>query len=126
MTSPSDLDAVLTAERALQAAVIASDVAALDRLLHPQVTFTGSDGQIIDKATDLASHRTGVLDVHEFRVEELDARIVGDTAVTNVLAQVRGVAASQPFDVRLRYTRAWVRTDDGWVVVAAHASTASG
>ena len=55
----------------------------------------------------------------------VDARIVGDTAVTNVLAQVRGVAASQPFDVRLRYTRAWVRTEEGWVVVAAHASTAS-
>jgi len=50
---------VLLEERALQAAMLASDVDELDRLLHPELLAVAPDGQMIDKPGDLASHQSG-------------------------------------------------------------------
>lgn len=50
---------MLLEERALQAAMLASDVDELDRLLHPELLAVGPDGQMIDKPGDLASHQSG-------------------------------------------------------------------
>jgi len=47
-------EAVLNEERALQAAMLASDVDELDRLLHPELLAVGPDGKLVDKAEDLA------------------------------------------------------------------------
>ena len=50
---------MLLEERALQAAMLASDVDELDRLLHPELLAVAPDGQMIDKPGDLASHQSG-------------------------------------------------------------------
>jgi len=111
---------LLAAERALQAAQRASDVAALDRLLHPDLLAVGPDGSLSDKAADLEAHRSGV-----FRIDELTERDVrllahGDTAVTFVLVDVRGAIGDTEVAERLRYTRTWVRDGGAWRVLAAH------
>ena len=49
-------DEVLAQERALQAAQLASDVDALERLLHPDLLAGGPDGRLADRAADLAAH----------------------------------------------------------------------
>ena len=90
---------VLREERRLQAAMLASDVDELDRLLHPDLLAVGPDGSLVDKATDLDSHRTGVFEIFELREEELTVRVAGDAAVTFVVL-------------------------DPWRVIAAHISPA--
>jgi hypothetical protein len=50
MTGDGPAAEVLRAERALQAAMRASDVEALDRLLHPDLLAVGPDGAMVDKA----------------------------------------------------------------------------
>jgi hypothetical protein len=55
--------AVLREERALQAAMLASDVDELDRLLHPELLAVGPDGRMMDKAGDLAAHRARVFNI---------------------------------------------------------------
>jgi hypothetical protein len=55
---------VLRAERALQAAMRASDGNDLDRLLHPELlAAVVPDGQMADKVGDLAAHRSGVFTI---------------------------------------------------------------
>jgi ketosteroid isomerase-like protein len=116
------VESVLAAEQALQAAVLASDVDALDALLHRDVRYTGHDGQMIDKAADLAAHRSGALDITGFDVEALDVELAGDCALTFVLAHLSGRAGGAEFSARLRYTRTWTREQASWQVIAAHAS----
>src|SRR4029078_7675145 len=69
-------DDVLTHERALQAAMLESDVDALDRLLHPELLAVGPDGRLADKAMDLEAHRTGVFEITELIEEEVRVNVV--------------------------------------------------
>ena len=71
MDRASDEHAVIAAERALQAAMRASDVEELDRLLHPDLLAVGPDGALIDKAADLAAHRSRVFVISALEEEDL-------------------------------------------------------
>jgi ketosteroid isomerase-like protein len=117
---------VLAAERALQAAMRASDVERLDRLLHPELLAVGPDGSLVDKATDLASHRDGIFEIAELEEEDVQARVVGDVAVTFVVLRIRGRIGGAQASGRMRYTRTWVRDGAAWRVVAAHIAPAAG
>ena len=119
-------EGVLAAERALQAAQLAGDVDALDRLLHPDLLAVGPDGRLRDKAADLAAHRAGVFEIDE--LEEKELRMVSDerTAVTFVLVRLRGSIGDEEIAGLVRYTRTWVRGPDGWRVLAAHIAPLSG
>ena len=117
---------VVRDERALQAAMRASDVEALDRLLHPELLAVGPDGRLADKAADLAAHRSGLFTIDDLEEEELRVRVVGDTAVTFVVLRVRGKIGDDDVAGRLRYTRTWIRDDGSWRVMAAHISPAAG
>jgi ketosteroid isomerase-like protein len=114
---------LLDAERTLQAAQRAGDVAALDQLLVDQLIAIGPDGRKHTKAEDLATHRDRTSVVDELVEEELDLLVVGSTGVTFCLARVAGMFGGAPFSARLRYTRTWVHDDPhGWRVLAAHIS----
>ena len=82
---------LLDAERTLQAAQRAGDVAALDQLLVDQLIAIGPDGRAQSKQDDLATHRDRRLVVQELVEEELDLLVVGTTGVTFFLGRVSGV-----------------------------------
>jgi ketosteroid isomerase-like protein len=117
--------AVLLEERALQAAMRASDVEALDRLLHPELVAVGPDGRLVDKAGDLDAHRSGVFTITELVEEDVRVKVIGTTAITFVVLRVSGTIAGDEVGGRLRYTRTWVRDGDCWRVVAAHIGPAA-
>ncbi|MFF5180128.1 nuclear transport factor 2 family protein [Micromonospora sp. NPDC000316] len=114
---------LLDAERTLQAAQRAGDVAALDQLLVDQLIAVGPDGRQYTKQEDLATHRDRTSVIEDLVEEELDLLVAGSTGVTFFLGRVAGVADGEPFTARLRYTRTWVHDDrHGWRVLAAHIS----
>jgi ketosteroid isomerase-like protein len=115
---------VLTRERALQAAMLASDVDGLDRLLHPELLAVGPDGQLADKAMDLEAHRTGVFEIAELNEEEIRVKVVGETALTLVVLAIKGIIDGADVSGRYRYTRTWTRAAGEWQVVGAHISPA--
>jgi ketosteroid isomerase-like protein len=112
------------AERRLQAAQLAGDVEALDRLLDDRLIFTfGAD--VHTKADDLALHRTRTQVVTRVAEEELTVLADGHTGVTWFLGKIEGTVHGAPFAARMRYTRTWLYDETrGWRVIAAHASMA--
>lgn len=116
---------LLDAERRLQAAQRAGDVAALDELLDEHLIAIGPDGQRYGKRDDLAAHRSRTSIVDELVEEQLDLIVQGTTGVTIFVGRVTGLFGGEPFAARLRYTRTWVYDDDcGWRILAAHISPA--
>jgi ketosteroid isomerase-like protein len=116
---------VLREERALQAAMRAGDVAELDRLLHPALLAVGPDGRLVDKAEDLAAHRSGVFTISELEEEEVRVTLLGELAVTFVVLRIRGTIEQADVSGRMRYTRTWTRDGGAWRVFAAHISAAA-
>ena len=115
---------MLARERALQAAMLASDVDALDGLLHAELLAVGPDGQLADKAMDLEAHRAGVFDIAEVTEEDIRVRVVGEAALTFVVLAIRGTIGGADASGRFRYTRTWTRAAGDWQVVGAHISPA--
>ena len=113
---------LLDAERRLQAAQRAGDVDALDALLDDRLVATGPDGASFGKADDLEAHRSGVLRITKLVQEDLDVLLDGDVAITRVTVSAEAVQGGVPTAGRLKYTRTWVRRDDGWRVLGAHLS----
>jgi ketosteroid isomerase-like protein len=126
MGSGEQEGSVLVAERDLQAAMRASDVDALDRLLHPALLAVGPDGQMIDKVADLAAHRAGVFAITQLTEEAVRVTVLDDVAVTFVVLHVSGTIAKAAVGGRMRYTRTWIRDGAAWRVLAAHISPAPG
>lgn len=126
MAADDATDQLRTAEHRLQAAQLAGDHAALDRLLDDRLIFTfGPDGRCYTKQDDLQNHRTGRQVMTKLVEEDLIVLVDGRTGVTWFLGTVEGEFAGEPFAVRMRYTRTWIRDDShGWRIVAAHASPA--
>ena len=112
---------LLAAERALQAAQRAGDVAALDRLQHDRQVAIGPDGARYTKDQDLAAHRSGSSVITELREEHVEVLVAGSTGVTFFTGTLAGTFGGQPMSARMRYTRTWVHDDDaGWRILAAH------
>jgi ketosteroid isomerase-like protein len=109
-------------EDELRQAMLAADVAALDRLLDEQLLFVGPDGRVFRKAEDLEAHRRGLwrfvrLDVLERAVERGEGLVA-----TATLAELGGVTADgASFGGRFRYARSWRLGADGQWRVAAGA-----
>ena len=120
MSTDSAEHEVLTAERALQSAMLAGDVQELERLLHPDLLAVGPDGRLVDRAADLAAHRSGVFEITALAEEDLQVVVAGDTAVTFVVLRIAGEIEGSDASGRFRYTRTWTRDGTDWRVLAAH------
>ncbi len=123
LTGPA-VPEIVEMEARLREAQLNADVAALDNLISEDLLFSGPNGQLISKAQDLESHRSGVVRFRVHRPEELHIRRLGDgAAVTSLRVYLElefgGDLVSGPF----RYTRVWACEDEGlWKVVGGHVS----
>ncbi|GAA1673445.1 hypothetical protein GCM10009830_19690 [Glycomyces endophyticus] len=108
------------AEAALQRAQLASDVGALEALLHPDVVYVAPDGAEYGKAQDLESHASGQLRLTSLEQLRSTARQFGQAGVTRTRVKIAGLAGGEPFAAEMVYTRTWLFLDGRWQVVQAH------
>ncbi len=99
--------AIEQAELELQRAMLAGDVAALDRLLSERLLFVTPTGLTVDKASDLESHRKGRIRFFRLELGERRIEIFAPIAIVNVEADMAGEFSGLPFSGRFRYTRVW-------------------
>ena len=119
--NPGSEASLLLAERALHAAQVAGDVAALDRLLDDRLIAVGPDGARHTKDQDLGAYRSGSSVISDLVEEEVEVLVAGSTGVTFFTGTLRGTFGGHPMSARMRYTRTWVHDDEtGWRILAAH------
>jgi ketosteroid isomerase-like protein len=119
VTTPSEAD-LLSAERALHAAQLAGDVAALDRLLDDRLVAIGPDGARHTKDQDLAAYRSGSSVITDLVEDDVEVLVAGSTGVTFFTGTLAGTFGGHPMSARMRYTRTWVHDAAGWRILAAH------
>ncbi|MFB9660217.1 nuclear transport factor 2 family protein [Glycomyces mayteni] len=122
MTEPAE-DSLAAAETALQRAQLTGDVVALEALLHPDVVYVAPDGAEFDKSQDLESHASGQLRLTSLEPLQSTARQFGTTGATRTRVKIAGLAADQPFEAQMVYTRTWRFHDGRWQVVQAHGAS---
>jgi Domain of unknown function (DUF4440) len=105
-------------EDRLRAAMLAGNVAELDELIDDRLLFIGPDSGVYRKEDDLALHRSGQETLTRVDLQDVQIESHGSTAVTVVLVDMAGVFKGQAFAGKYRYIRTWLRSSDGWRVIA--------
>ncbi len=113
-----DRESLVVAERALQAAQLASDVEALGELLHDELVFVSPGGILVGKADDLELHASGAIRFHDSREAELDARVRGDEGETYALIELDVETGGERVQGTYRYLRVWTWDSGRWQVIS--------
>ncbi|MES2689715.1 MAG: nuclear transport factor 2 family protein [Bacteroidota bacterium] len=98
---------VLQLEEELLAAMKASDVQALDQLLHDDLLFIIPNGQTITKQMDLDSHRAKQVVVEQLTPHYEQVSLINDCAVVTLTLETKGVMLNERIEGSYRYIRVW-------------------
>jgi ketosteroid isomerase-like protein len=105
-----------------QLAVKNHDVAAMDRILADDFALVTGRGKSFTKADLLKEARSGSTVYEHQEDAEQTVRVWGDTAVVTALLWAKGTEDGKPFDYKLWFSDAYVRTPAGWRYVFGQAS----
>ncbi len=99
------------------------DIAALNRTLANEYTYTSRDGEIFNKAQDLEGYRTNQIKIDSAEILEQNVRTIDNSAAVET-GKIRyiGTNAGKPFDITKRYTTTWAFYDGRWQITADHTS----
>jgi len=105
-----------------QAAVLAHDIATMDRILADDFVLVTEKGMIYTKDDLLNEARTtDVIYEHQEDTNQ-EVRLWGDTAVVTALLWAKGTDKGEPFDYKLWFSDTYVRNSAGWRYVFGQAS----
>ncbi|CUI63001.1 nuclear transport factor 2 family protein [Achromobacter kerstersii] len=112
---------IQAAEEELRQAMLASDIAALSRLLDPELIFTNHMGWTFTREDDLDAHRSGLLKIHGLDLSEWNIAVREACAVVSVQARITGSYNGVPANGTFRFMRTWTpdAEQNQWRVIAA-------
>ncbi|CAB3663863.1 hypothetical protein LMG26690_00725 [Achromobacter animicus] len=116
--------AIQDAEERLRQAMLSSDIAALEALLHPDLLFVNHMGWTVTREDDLDAHRGGLLKIHALDLSEQCILPRADCAVVSVLARIAGSYNGVPANGTFRFMRTWA-PDSGAGAAAGEAARAT-
>lgn len=98
---------IVELEYQLTEAIKTGDVAFIENVLHNDLLFLAPNGQVITKEMDLTAHKSKQMIVEQLipRFESLN--IIGDTAISIVVYDTKGVMLGQRISGQFRYIRNW-------------------
>ena len=112
---------VLAAMDGLKAAMLKKDRAALEKILHPDLTYGHSSAKVENKAEAIA-HMVGGLGWEAIELADTTVRLQGNTAIVNGKADFHERKKDQPPTVaKLLILTVWVKEPHGWQLIARQA-----
>ncbi|MEO7672549.1 MAG: nuclear transport factor 2 family protein [Pyrinomonadaceae bacterium] len=105
------------------AALAKNDVATLEKMYADNYMLVNLDGSVQDKASRLASFKSGETKFESFAYDEVSVRTnpEGTGAVVIARATAKGMNKGKPVATNIRVTQVWAKTKDGWRQVSGHA-----
>jgi ketosteroid isomerase-like protein len=111
------------AEEAWRTAILKANSTGLANLLADDYTGITAKGAIQTKDQAIANLRSGALQVTALNISDRKVRVYGSTAVVTSVAELTGSKNDQEVTGRYRYTRVYVRDQQGqWKIVSFEAS----
>ena len=110
-------------EEAWRTAILKSNSTELATLLADDYTGITAKGAIQTKDQAIANLRSGALQLTTLNISDRKVRVYGSRAVVTSLAELTGGKNDQEVTGRYRYTRVYVRNQQGqWKIVSFEAS----
>jgi ketosteroid isomerase-like protein len=115
----SDEQALMDLENTISNAYLKGDAKAVEANLDETYTLTNSRAVVSHRDDDLREVRAGDPKYTAFRTHDMQARTYGDTGIVIGVVSLAGTSQGKAFDVDMRFTDTFVRTNGRWKMVAA-------
>jgi ketosteroid isomerase-like protein len=100
-------------------AMMANDLAAMDKLLSDDYLGVTINGDLVTKAQQLDRMRGREITLTSLDVSDMKIKIIGQIAIVNALAQVEGSAEGRPLHGGFRYVRVYQHLPSGlWKITS--------
>jgi ketosteroid isomerase-like protein len=119
-TDPKAEKDVLAAMDAWKQATMKKDTAALDKLLHPDLTYSHSSAANQTKAEVIKSVSTGNVEAITF--SDTTVRIYGKTALVKGKVDMVNNTGGKSTPAHLNILHVWIKGPQGWQMVARQAT----
>ena len=107
------------AERDWAAAVVKSDIPALERLLASDLVYTHSSGTRDTQKSFIEGLRTGKLKYEKVDHQKIEVQMIkSDVAFVTARAAVRVIPAGKPVDMKLSLLHVFVKRQGRWQLLA--------
>ena len=122
-TAQPGLDAakkeVLAASAAWRQAMMKKDGAALEKLLHDDITYSHSNGMLQTKADVVKSTTTGRMTIEAIDFSEVSVRVFGTTALIKANCDMRNKSeGKEAVTTHLNVLLVWLKGPGGWQLVS--------
>lgn len=117
----TDAEKIAANEHAIAAAHLSLDGAVIEKLLHPDFVNVAANGVVEGKDEVLASWRAGERHWDVAKVDGLDVRVAGATAIVAGRWRSSGTNRGVQFDYDARFMSVWVREEGRWLNLAYQA-----
>jgi ketosteroid isomerase-like protein len=114
----SSEDEILKIDDQRVQAMIAGDVATLDRLLADDLAYTHSTGQLESKAEFIGRIKSGDLKYNAMPREEMKVRFLGCAAVVTGKAKLDVESKGLKITFPIRFTDVYVKRAERWQLIA--------
>ena len=121
-TEPKAEKEVLAAMDAWKQATIKKDGAALDKLLHPDLTYSHSSAMNQTKDEVIKSVTTGKASVESITFSDTTVRVYGKTALVKGKVDIVNNTDGKSSPAHLNILHVWVKGPQGWQMVARQAT----
>jgi hypothetical protein len=114
--------AVLKADNARFAAMLAADTVALEKLLADELSYTHSNASVQNKAAFISDIKTGTIKYLAMEPTDQKARVFGNMAIVTGGASVHVIQNGNDLTFKIRYTNAHINRGGSWQMVAWQAT----
>ena len=109
---------ILAFEDARYSAMLAGDIAALEKLLDNDLTYAHSNGLTQNKLEYLAEFK--MRHYEEIHRDVIRTVVRGDTALVYCNLHIRAVVRGAPRDVKTFALAVWSKAEESWRLLALH------
>src|SRR2546423_7375964 len=113
---------VMAAMDAWKQATIKKDGAALEKLLHPDLTYSHSSAMNQSKAEVITAVTTGKSSAEAIDFADTTVRVYGKTALVKGKVDITNSADGKSTTAHLNILHVWVKGPQGWQLVARQAT----
>jgi ketosteroid isomerase-like protein len=115
---PNAVKEVMAASDAWKQAMMKKDGAALQKLLHDDITYSHSSGFNQTKAEVIQTTTTGKSSVDAMDFSDVTVRVYGTTALIRAKVEMRNIIDGKATTFHLNVLHVWLKGPDGWQMIA--------
>jgi ketosteroid isomerase-like protein len=108
---------VLAAMDAWKQGMLKRDASTLDRIFHPDLTYSHSNGRTETKAEAIENATKGPAVTESIDVQDQTVRVYGNTALVKAKIAIKMVNAGNTNNLLLSVLHVWLKTPKGWQLV---------